>query len=133
MFSTRKSIRNGCVALLGLLMLAGGCQKKFQPDIAKLNDRPILIDNAMKQRRWNQTHVDYADGGTPAWSTGFKYESRPGHDWWMDQIFSPAVFIGQVIAMPVVLVSDYPNQIRTYRGVTVPPTWHAIPPLEPVQ
>jgi hypothetical protein len=133
MFSIRKMTCGAMVTMLGLVALSAGCQRAYQPEVAKLNDRPMKVDAAMKLRRWDQTTSNYQNGGVPAWTTTFKREPQEDLNWWKAQIMGPTVFVGNVVFMPVVVVTDKPNRLRTYRGVIVPPSWHAMPPLDPVQ
>ncbi len=132
MFSIHKQQRGLLAAVLLATVGLAGCQRAFRPEVAKLSVSPLKIDGAIKHRRWDQTSVSYANGSVPAWTTGFKLESKPDMDWWMYHVMTPTMFVGQVVAFPVVYATDHPTQLRAYRGIIIPPSWHAMPPLDPV-
>src|SRR6185369_5229270 len=74
MCSTPKSVRNRSILALGFTgaILAGlGCQATVPPRADKLNNPPLIVDEAMQRREWDRSISHYPNGDTVAGGTGY--------------------------------------------------------------
>ena len=117
------------------VLLAGGCmsqcplQKVENTPAERENQAPIMVDPAMQLRNWDRSTAYYGNGNVVAGPTGFRYIPR----WGQPEPFYVAeevpLFIAQTIALPVVLILTPPWTPELYTGVTVEPTYTAMPPV----
>ena len=126
------SIRN-CVTLviLGASMLAVGCQRMGNTPPEQLNPTPIVVDEAMQHRDWDQQAAYYTNTSVVARPTGELYEVKPDLGAERRHIYvDPVVWAGNTLLMPFVLIADPPWTPVAYRGETIEPTYTAQPPLD---
>jgi hypothetical protein len=117
-------------AVAGALTAVIGCQP-VQPTVSeKLNDRPLIIDEAMQQRNWEPTVARYQSGATVAGPTGFLFEPLDTMPQWQQGLVETPLFVGQVILLPVTLIAQPVWTPVTYRGIRTEASYTAAPPLE---
>lgn len=135
MFSTPKRDGFRRIARIGLPALAlvsiGGCEG-FQnaPPPDKLNDTPLVIDQAMQNRDWDRSSVEYTNTTILAAPTRQTWVPRQDMPPIADGFAETGIFLGNVVLMPVQLVTQPWADVVPYRPVTIPPTYTAMPPQE---
>jgi hypothetical protein len=123
------------LTVLGCAVLAGGCTCPIQrvknqpPD--PVSDAPVIVDAAMQIREWDRSVAHYQNGDTFANPTLFLYEPTWHQPEYFYYFIETPLFIGQTIAMPVVMVMTPPWSSVKYTGVTTEPTFTAMPLLPP--
>lgn len=119
-------------ALLGLLAapLVGGCANIHDNPPAKLSQLPLREDQAVQKRNWNPVVCVYTNGSVVAPPTYFPYTVRSDVNPWLSPFAETGLFLGQTIASPVTFFIAKNPQV--YSGVITPPTYTAVPPIEPV-
>jgi hypothetical protein len=123
--STRKTI----ASLLALSLAAlAGCQSVNVPPAERLNDQPLVIDDAMQQRDWEPTTAFYQSGATIAGPTGFLYEPVNTMSEPTQGVVETPLFIGQAIAAPIVLLFQPVWTPVIYRGIRQESSYTAVPP-----
>lgn len=135
-------------AMIGIAALAGavGCQQTNDqvPDYHIVqqirntppepeNQTPLLVDDAMQLRDWDRSTAHYANGNTIAGPTGFLFEPRWNQPEWTYAALETPLFMVQTLASPLVLIVTPPWTPIMYTGVTVGPTYTAMPVLPPAQ
>ncbi len=127
MFSTRKLI---AVALVSTV--AAGCAQRIDGSrVQQLSDAPIIEDEAMALRQWDQTTALYANGTSRSYPTMYPYVPQ-GDVLGAQQAFTAhGLFFGQTLLLPITAVLTPPWQQQTYRGLRTPPTYTAVPVVEP--
>lgn len=141
MFSTHKTLASSSVArtiALSVVAVAAigitGCQKTKPAPVAKLIDSPVLVDEAMQTRDWEQSNAYYANGDTVAGFSGRYYETRPRFsEGYFGRLADPAVGLTNVVIMPITMAVTPPWKGVDYQGVIVPPTHSANPPVEVIK
>lgn len=121
------SIRNAVICLVGV-MAAGGCQWVTPPPTARVNDTPIVVDEAMEHRDWSATTAYYANGVTVAGPTGQYFEPDQRIPEELRWPIEYPLFVGQVAALPFDFLWNPPWEDVAYPGVSVPPSYTAVPP-----
>ena len=125
------SIRNRLVAPV-LLLAAAGCLKTTEPPAA-LSRQPLVVDEAMQQRQWPAVAVNYQNGQTPAWPTGFVLGHSPDAPRWAPIVTDTPLFLANILVMPVGYAFTPAWTQVIYTSGAVPPTYFAMPPLKPSQ
>src|SRR5215218_6143979 len=79
MFSTRNRTRSISILSLGMLasaslFVATGCQRTQPPRPDRLNDAPLVVDEAMQIRDWDRSTATYANGGVVAGAARITFE-----------------------------------------------------------
>ena len=111
-----------------------GCQKTKPAPVAKLIDSPVLVDDAMQRREWEQSSAYYANGDTVAGFSGRWLEPQPRFsEGYFGRLADPAVGLTNVVIMPLTMLQTPPWKGVDYQGVIVPPTHSANPPVEVVK
>jgi hypothetical protein len=110
---------------LGLLL--AGCTDVTEPLPTGFSSTPIIQDDAMALRQWDQVTSIYANGTSVSNPIYFNYTARrdvPDGE----NIFSgPVIFTCQTIALPVLMIITPPWEEVVWRGVYTPPTYTAVP------
>jgi len=141
MFSTRKPLASSPVVQSLALSIAAvsaiaitGCQKTRPAPVAKLIDSPVLVDEAMQKRDWEQSNAYYANGDTIAGFSGRYFEPRDRFsEGYFGRLADPAVGLTNVVIMPITMAVTPPWKGVDYQGVIVPPTHSANPPVEVIK
>lgn len=120
------SVRN-LVALCSLGLLIAGCSDVTAYPPEKLSPAPIIEDEAMALRQWEPETSYYANGTSVAGPFYYRYGARTDVPQYEGIITDPLIFVGQTVALPVLLVLTPPWEGVTYRGVYTPPTYTAVP------
>lgn len=120
------SIRN-LLAIPALGLILSGCTDVTTNPPNKLSSAPIIDDDAMALRQWDQTTALYANGTSIAYPFYFNYAPRRDAPEVESIITGPVIFTLQTIALPVLMVVTPPWQEVIYRGVYTPPTYTAVP------
>jgi hypothetical protein len=130
MFSTRNASsrlisRAAVVALATPFLLLTGCQRVHPPQPDRLNDAPLVIDEAMQIRDWDRSTAYYANGATPAGSPRVTFE--PKHDNQINYVADPAIALTNFVIIPFSYFWIPPFKEIEHRGAIVPPTHTAMP------
>jgi hypothetical protein len=119
---------------VSLAVFGGGCA--FNPVQRVQNspmetDPPTMVagDPAMQLRRWERSTAEYGNGNVIAGPTGFWYQARWDQPEWTYVPLEVPLFLVQTIALPVTLTMTPPWTPVMYSGVSVPPTYTALPPI----
>jgi hypothetical protein len=107
-----------------------GCVKETKP-VAMTSHAPLIIDEAMQQRKWPMSVAHFANGETPAGPTGFVLEHNPAAPKWMLAFTDGPLFGVNIAAMPIGYLFTAPWQQVIYPSGVVEPTYNAMPPLSP--
>lgn len=125
------SIRN--TFALGLIVAGiAGCQVKQPGQPVALNDKPLIVDDAMQHRDWDATAAVYANGKVPAGADRFKFEASDStvEDWgWASET---PLFVANSIVLPFTFITTPPLTRMENPSVTTPVSYTAVPPLETV-
>jgi len=121
----------------GGALLSGGCMRadRNTKPIA-LNPLPLKEDEAIARRNWELQPVWYTNVGAVGGPTGQTWV--PSGNYANDKpvpgpahiVSDDVIFVGNAVLMPIRLIIQPPWTEKVYRGVTVPPTYTASPPLE---
>lgn len=115
------------------MVTAGGCAMqcpfdRVQNSAAEQEDSYVPVaDPAMQLRRWERATANYANGNVEAGPTGFLYQPARGQPEVAYVVEEVPLFIGQAVLSPVVLIMTPPWTAVNYTGVTVNPTYTAMP------
>jgi hypothetical protein len=127
------SIHKSIYLAAASLMVGGvgaGCQSNVSTATDDYNNAPLVIDEAMQRREWEPVTASYESGDTVAGPTGFKYVPRNDLGYVQTQLVEPALFVGQVLILPINMIAEPPGTDVVYRGAVQEPTYTAVPPLE---
>jgi hypothetical protein len=80
----------------------------------------------MAFRDWNRSSAMYANGSSTSNVTLFPYRPADDLSYTEQTVWTPALFYGQVIAMPVTMLITPPWTTITNRGDYVPPSYTAV-------
>ena len=128
MFSTRNLL---LLASAGFLSLGAGCQRVPSPQPDRLNDAPLLVDEAMQIRTWDRSTAYYASGNTVAGHTRVTFE--PSDDNALNYVVDPSIGLGNFVIIPFTYFWDLPFSKVDYQGAIVPPSHYAMPPAAVVR
>jgi len=132
MFSTRNAVKRllvsgaAVVASVTPLFFSTGCQRVQPPQPDRLNDAPLLVDEAMQIRDWDRSTAYYANGNTVAGHTRLTFE--PKDDNRLNYLADPAIGLGNFVIIPFTYFWDLPFSKVEYQGAIVPPSHYAVPP-----
>jgi hypothetical protein len=132
MFSTRDFLKRlllsgaAVVASAVPLFLATGCQRIEPPAPDRLNDSPLIVDEAMQIRDWNRSVAYYGNGNTVAGSTRLTFE--PKDDDRLNYAADPLIGLGNFVIIPFTYFYTPPFTKVEYQGAIVPPSHFAVPP-----
>lgn len=112
--------------LAGLL---GGCVESGTSTAGAINTDPLIIDPAMQARTWEPSIAYYANGDTPAWSTGFAYEPRADLEPYQYYFADVGTYLLNFVTSPYTFYNQREGVVST--GVQLPPTYTAMPPVPP--
>jgi hypothetical protein len=118
---------------MGLSILSAaallGCQPTRPNGVERVNNAPLIVDEAMQRRDWDRSTAYYANGDTVADGTGYMYETHETiPDPWR-RVVDPAVASLNIALLPVGVFLNSPFVPQTYQGAILPPTYTAVPPL----
>ena len=132
MYSTRKLRLLSLVAVAAsaapLLTGCGFQRANNNPQPDRLNDNPLVVDEAMQRRDFERSSAYYKRPtiiAGPTWLT-FRGDEKAERT---DLLTDPLIFGANVVVSPYAAVKDPQWEDVEYRGATVPPTHHAMPPL----
>lgn len=126
MFSARKLLT---VALLGIVSVS--CQRVEQSGTQILSPAPIIEDEAMALRQWDETASYYANGSSVSYPTLYPYVPRSDAPAVEGLVTAPLLFMGQTIFLPITALVTPTWEDEAARGVYTPPTYTAIPVVRP--
>ena len=127
MFSARKLLT---VGILGFA--AVGCaQRVDESGTQRLSAAPILEDEAMTLRVWDQATSLYASGASISYPTLYPYAPRLDAPQVEVLFVAPVLFIGQTLFLPITALLTPAWEPEAARGVNTPPTYTAIPVVRP--
>lgn len=127
------SIRSGAkalVALAGLTLV--GCSTQQPLTYEPVNQTPIVGDEALALRAdWPKSTAQYPSGSVIAYSTRFPIDSNLPHPTSGNVVLEPALFLAQVVMLPVEFIVNPPMQEQRWYDAQLPPTSTLQPPLPP--
>jgi hypothetical protein len=109
----------------------GGCGMqlaKNDPQVDRLNDTPLVVDEAMQKRDWDRSTAYYQPSTVvagPTWLT-FRGDEKAER---VDVLTDPFIFLANVAASPYAAFRHPQTEAVIYHGAIVPPTYHAMPPM----
>jgi hypothetical protein len=129
MYSTRNAKALAALSL-GVLASAGmfsvvGCQRIEPPVPDRLNNAPLLVDEAMQIRDFDRSTSVYANGGTVAGSPRLTFE--PKDDSAVNYVVDPAIGLTNFVIIPFSYFWIPPFAKIEHHGAIVPPTYTAEP------
>lgn len=131
-----KQSKRALAVAMGLLV-SSGCamdsiiERSANTPPERETQATVMVDQAMQLRNWDRSTAYYGNGNVVAGPTGFWYQPARDQSEWRYAIEETPLFVVQTIALPVTLVVTPPWTPVMYSGVTVPPTYHGLPPLPP--
>ena len=129
MYSTRKR-RWTLVATCAFSLAASvGCQTVVGPTAERLNDKPLIVDEAMQKRDWDRTTAFYANGDTVAGGYGYMFRTHETIPDPYKRVVEPAMATANIALLPIGIFVNSPFSTEVYQGVIIPPTHTAMPPL----
>lgn len=108
-----------------------GCQRQVNVPRGEMATSPIEPDEAMQIRDWSASAAYYQNPRFIAGPTGHLFETPYEPTQWYYAASDTALFLGQTLGIPIVLIMNPPWTPVEYAGETLPPTYHAMPPLPP--
>jgi len=124
------SIHRLAVSGVLALSLLAGCQRTGVAPVAKMNPTPMITDEAMAIRNWDQSRALYSNGSVIAYPTLFPYQSDAENNYYANVLIEPALLVAQTAALPITAVVTPPWTPVNYHGVYVDPTYTADVPLD---
>src|SRR3954467_13332003 len=96
------STRRGAVKLLAACtMVAAGCQRNIPPATERLNNSPLIVDEAMQRRDWDRSISFYPHGDTIAGGTGYMFQTHETiPDGWR-RFVDPSVSAMNILLLPI--------------------------------
>jgi hypothetical protein len=129
MYSTRNASKALATISLGVLASASlfvvGCQRVQPPVPDRLNDTPLLVDEAMQIRDYDRSTAVYANGGVVAGSPRLTFE--PKDDTRLNYAVDPAIGLTNFVIIPFSYFWIPPFKEIEHHGAIVPPTYTAQP------
>ena len=132
MFSIR-DLRGGVMGMVlacaALVSVFGGCQENVPEPAARLDNSPLIVDDAMQRREWDRSTSYYANGDSVAGGTGYMFETHEtvGETW--RRAMDPVIATMNIGLLPVGLFANTPFKGQVYQGVMIPPSHHGMPAL----
>jgi hypothetical protein len=125
------SIRNGRALLMSVLAVSGavGCQGNIPAPVERVDDSPLIVDEAMQRREWERQTSYYANGDTAAGGTGFMFRTHETMPMWSRPAVDPAIAVMNMALFPVGVFVNSPFTEQVYQGAVIPPTATAMPVL----
>jgi len=133
MCSTRSFIRSRSMLALGFagMMLGGfGCQATVPPRAEKLNNPPLVVDDAMQRREWDRSISYYPNGDTVGGGTGYFMQTHETIQDPYRRVADPIVATGNIVALPVGVFVNSPFKPQVTQGAMIPPS-HTVQPVLP--
>jgi hypothetical protein len=127
------SIRKSCGRMLAMLAASAvvGCQTVVPAPIERVNDTPLVVDDAMQMREWDESVVQYANGDTVAGGNGYMFRTHETMPPLAVRAVEPAMATTNMLLLPVGVFVNSPFKKQVYQGAVVPPTYTAVPPIGP--
>jgi hypothetical protein len=126
---SRVSIHCGLAALAASVFLLSGCQPStIQEPPAPAQQRPIVLDDAMRHRDWSTSVAVMPTGATVAGPLLFAFDPADHMAPPLDSsYFEIPIFLGNIAVMPIVALGDPPWTPTIYRGVNIKPSYTMSP------
>jgi hypothetical protein len=115
------------VGSVAIVLAMSGCVKETKP-VALVNRSPLIVDDAMQQRKWSRSVVRFQNGETPSAPTGFVLAHAGNAPKWTPVITDGPLFLANVMVMPVGYVFTPPWERVIYPAGVVEPSYTAVPP-----
>lgn len=129
-----RNVRGGLMAAAlamaaPLIMMLGGCQSNVPEPVARLNDSPLIVDDAMQRREWDRSTSFYANGDTAAGGTGYMFQTHETINERDRRVVDPVLATMNIGLLPVGIFVNSPFKSQVYQGVVIPPTHTGMPAL----
>jgi hypothetical protein len=128
MYSIRNAVVRAIVPVAALVSAGAGCQRVMPPPSMVINPAPIVIDEAMQRRDWDESTAYYTNGVTVAGPTGIYFESDPRLPLLARGAIDTPLFVGHTIALPFDFIWDPPWKDVAYPRAQAPASYTAVPP-----
>jgi len=125
----RKSIITAACTAIASAALLTGCSHQEYGQTGRVNDDPLVVDQAMQLRDWDKSYANYENGSTKSWSTGFAYASRGDLPYGLNYVADTGSFFGNVLTLPITAYQQRNGVVSS--GVNIPETYTAVPPVPP--
>ena len=122
---TRFILRAAVVASATPILLPAGCQRVQPTRPDRLNDAPLVVDEAMQIRDWNRSTAHYANGSVVAGSPRLVFE--PKDDSRLNYAADPLIGVANFALIPFTYFYRPPFAAVEHHGAVVPPTHTAMP------
>jgi hypothetical protein len=118
------------------MVLVGGCsvcplQKVENTPPEPVNPETVVMDPAMQLRTWDASTAYYGNGNVVAGPTEFPYIPRWGQPEPYYVVEETPLFLGQAALIWIPMIFTPPWTPVLYTGVTVEPTYTAMPLVPP--
>ena len=121
-----KIVAVACAALASGIV---GCQRIVPSSVTRLNNTPLIVDEAMQRRDWDRTVAYYGNGDTVAGGTGYLWQIHETVPPEYDRLADVPVAAANIVCLPVGVFINEPWRKQDYQGEMIPPTYNAQPPL----
>ena len=123
---TKSIITAACTAIASVALFTG-CSHQEYGQTGRVNDDPLVVDQAMQIRDWDKSYANYENGSTKGWSTGFAYVSQGDLPYGLNYVADTGTFFGNVLTLPITAYQQRNGVVSS--GVNVPETYTAVPPV----
>lgn len=119
------------IGLCAVATLVAGCQPPAAPPPEPISTRPLVVDEAMDRRDWEQVAIYYPNGDTVAGTTRFwAYRVRDDvRPYWQQILFDPFLFLAQTAYLPFTFIQEPLLAKRVTQGEIFEPTHFGVPPV----
>lgn len=96
-----------------------------------MSNAPIIEDEAMALRQWEPSVARYASGSAPSYPTLYPYTASRDLPGPAAFAMNPVIFFAQTALLPITFFTTPAWQQDDTRGVQTPPTYTAVPAVQP--
>jgi hypothetical protein len=128
MFSIPKRVMVLCGGVVAAAVM-GGCQANVPNSTERLNNSPLIVDEAMQAREWDRSTAFYANGDTVSGGTGYMFHTHETIPDGYRRVIEPGVAAMNIGLLPVGVFVNTPFKPQVQQGAIIPPTHSAMPPL----
>ncbi len=117
-----------------------GCVSRQPAEEVEVASEPLVYDPAMRIRDWPRTTTFYLGGGTeagpvyfpfaPAGSVVDETSSDDSSVGGLARLTDGVFFVANAVVLPFQMIVNPPVAKEAYEPGEVPPTFHAVPPME---
>src|SRR5947208_4697687 len=91
-----------------VMAMLGGCQANVPAGVEPVQNKPLIIDEAMQRREWDRSVAYYPNGDTVAGGTGYMFQTHETiPDGWR-RVADPLVSVMNIGLLPVGIFVNSP-------------------------